>query len=71
MTKDKIVSQVSELVSDGASVGTRASKAHSPVSWLWVKEDPILGQTRKPVCEVPEKTTASQMESPHSSNTWV
>lgn len=31
MTKDKIVSQVSEILSDGARVGTRASKAFSCV----------------------------------------
>ena len=64
MTKDKILSQVSELVSDGARVGTRASKAHSPVSWLWLDRRELQG-------EVPEETRSFQMEAPDSSNTWV
>lgn len=64
MTKDKILSQVSELVSDGARVGTRASKAHSPVSWLWLDRRELLD-------EVPEETRSSQMEAPDSSNMWV
>ena len=46
MTKDKIVSQVSEIVSDGARVGTRASKAHSPLSWLWLDRQELLGEGR-------------------------
>lgn len=46
MTKDKIVSQVSEIVSDGARVGTRASKAHSPLSWLWLDRRELLGEGR-------------------------
>lgn len=49
MTKDKILSQVSELVSDGARVGTRASKAHSPVSWLWLDRRELrVKSLRKP-----------------------
>ena len=46
MTKDKIISQVSEILSDGARVGTRASKAHSPVSWLWLDRRELLGEGR-------------------------
>lgn len=46
MTKDEVFSQVSELVSDGAGVGTRTPKAHSPVSGLWFDRKELLGEGR-------------------------